>query len=138
VRYKRDIQDMGEASDKLMKLRPVAFRYKADPTGVQEYGLIAEEVAKVYPELVIMGADGKPETVAYHLLPAMLLNEFQKQARADQQRDRELAQKDAQIAALQQEISAMRRTNVAVDARLEALERQARTSRPERVATAML
>src|SRR5208282_1652664 len=81
ARYKRDIRDMGDASDKLMKLRPVTFTYKADSTGTKQYGLIAEEVEKVYPELVIDGADGKPETVAYQVLPAMLLNEVQKQAK---------------------------------------------------------
>jgi endosialidase-like protein len=134
VRYKRDVRNMGDASDKLMKLRPVSFRYKADPKGAQQYGLIAEEVEKVYPELVVKGADGKPETVAYHLLPAMLLNELQKQARADQNRDRELAQKDAQIAALQRQLAAMQQTNVAIDARFDALEQQARASRPERLA----
>ncbi|MGD0291249.1 MAG: tail fiber domain-containing protein [Candidatus Binataceae bacterium] len=48
ARYKRDIRDMGDASDKLMKLRPVTFSYKADSTGIQQYGLIAEEVEKVY------------------------------------------------------------------------------------------
>jgi hypothetical protein len=79
IRYKRDVHDMGDASDRLMKLRPVTFRYKADPT-TQQYGLIAEEVAKVYSELVVDGADGKPQTVAYHLLPAMLLNELKKQS----------------------------------------------------------
>src|SRR5208283_5021269 len=61
ARYKRDIRDMGDASDKLMKLRPVTFTYKADSTGTKQYGLIAEEVEKVYPELVIDDADGKPE-----------------------------------------------------------------------------
>jgi hypothetical protein len=130
---------MGDASDKLMTLRPVAFRYKSDPTGPQQYGLIAEEVAKVYPELVVNGADGKPETVAYHLLPAMLLNEVQKQSR-------ELAQKDLENAALQREVNALKlrvtqidalaKVNAVFAARLDALERQARVSRPERLAAA--
>jgi hypothetical protein len=111
---------MGDASDKLMQLRPVSFRYKADPSNTQQYGLIAEEVEKVYPELVVNGADGNPETVAYHLLPAMLLNEVQK--------------KDKQIAALQQELAAVQKTNATIVARLDALERQARASRPERLA----
>jgi trimeric autotransporter adhesin len=62
----------------------VAFRYKADATGTEQYGLIAEEVEKVYPELVIDNSDGKSETVEYQVLPAMQLNEVQKQARADQ------------------------------------------------------
>ena len=53
ARYKRDIHDMDEASSNLMKLRPVTFRYKDDPQGIKQYGLVAEEVEKLYPELVI-------------------------------------------------------------------------------------
>ncbi len=139
ARYKRDIQDMGDASDKLMKLRPVTFRYKADATGTEQYGLIAEEVAKVYPELVIHGPDGKVETVAYHMLPAMLLNEVQKQARANQRLAHQLAQRDAQIATLQRQVLAMQKKNVEIDtlaARLDALERQARASGRDRLASA--
>lgn len=80
ARYKEDIHDLGEVSNRLLNLRPVAFRYKAD---VQEgerpvqYGLIAEEVAEVFPELVIYNKEGKPETVAYHTLSTLLLNELQ-------------------------------------------------------------
>lgn len=129
ARYKRDIHDMGDTSDKLMKLRPVSFRYKADPSGSEQYGLIAEEVAKVDPNLVVSGPDGKPETVAYHLLPAMLLNELQKQARADRRRDQELAEKDGQITELKRQLA-----NLAT--RLDALEQQAHASRPERFAAA--
>ena len=133
ARYKQDIRDMGNASDKLMKLRPVTFRYKADSTDTEQYGLIAEEVEKVYPELVIEGNDGKPETVAYQVLPAMLLNEVQKQSR-------QLARKDAQIAALQRQLVALQKKNSEIDAlaeRLDALEHQARASRPDRMAAAL-
>ena len=80
ARFKRDIQDMGSRSGGLLKLRPVTFRYKSDPSGALQYGLVAEEVAKVYPELVSYGPDGKPMTVHYLMLSAMLLNELQKQA----------------------------------------------------------
>jgi hypothetical protein len=64
-----------------MKLRPVAFRYKEDidPTNLVNYGLIAEEVADIYPDLVANGPDGKPQAVRYHELNALLLNELQKQ-----------------------------------------------------------
>jgi hypothetical protein len=130
ARYKRDIRDMGDASDKLMKLRPVSFRYKADSTGTEQYGLIAEEVEQVYPELVIEDGDGRPETVAYQVLPAMLLNEVQKQSR-------QLAQKDAQIAAMQRQLVALQKKSSEIDAlaeRLDALERQARASRPDHLA----
>jgi polyhydroxyalkanoate synthesis regulator phasin len=123
---------MGDASDKLMKLRPVTFRYKED-TGTAEYGLIAEEVEKVYPELVIDGIDGQPQTVAYQELPAMLLNEVQKERR-------ELTKKDAEIAAMRRQLVALQKKAREIDAiaeRLDALERQARASRPERVAAAL-
>ncbi|APV50528.1 hypothetical protein BWI17_13005 [Betaproteobacteria bacterium GR16-43] len=81
-RFKDDIADMGEASDALMNLRPVTFHYKADqdPAGrTLQYGLIAEEVEKVYPGLVAHSPDGRVETVMVQFLPAMLLNEVQKQ-----------------------------------------------------------
>jgi Chaperone of endosialidase len=81
-RFKEDIEDMGDASSGLMKLRPVTFRYKKaaeDGSKPLQYGLIAEEVAEVYPDLVAHSADGQIETVRYQLLDSMLLNELQKQ-----------------------------------------------------------
>jgi hypothetical protein len=80
-RYKQEIRDMGEASSALMRLRPVTFRYKQpseDGSRPLEYGLIAEEVADIYPDLVTHTPDGAPETVQYHKINAMLLNEVQK------------------------------------------------------------
>ena len=74
---------MGDASSGLLRLRPVTFRYKkpyADGSKPLDYGLIAEEVGDVYPDLVSRSADGQIETVQYQKLPAMLLNEVQKQA----------------------------------------------------------
>src|SRR5262249_8388946 len=59
ARYKKDVADIRDTSQGLYQLRPVTFRYKQDPQGQRQYGLIAEEVAKVYPELVTKGADGK-------------------------------------------------------------------------------
>jgi hypothetical protein len=81
-RYKEDIQDMGDASRDLMRLRPVTFRYKktlADGSQPMQFGLIAEEVAEVYPDLVARSADGQIETVKHQLLDPMLLNEAQRQ-----------------------------------------------------------
>jgi hypothetical protein len=74
---------MGEASQGVMNLRPVTFRYEAslDPTGSRQYGLIAEEVAEAFPDLVAFDKDGQPETVRYHVLVPMLLNEVQKDRR---------------------------------------------------------
>lgn len=81
-RYKWDIEDMGDASSRILRLRPVTFRYnqqQADGSQPIEFGLIAEEVAEVYPDLVVHGANGQVETVQYWKLDAMLLNELQKQ-----------------------------------------------------------
>ena len=76
---KNDIQDMAGESAKLMQLRPVTFRYKAHgPDGPKQFGLIAEEVDQVMPELVARSKDGAIETVMYHELPAILLNEIQR------------------------------------------------------------
>lgn len=76
-RYKDDIKDMGSDTDRLMKLRPVTFAMKNDASKIKNYGLIAEEVHEVFPELVVY-KDGIPEAVRYHDLAVMLLNEFQK------------------------------------------------------------
>jgi len=133
VRFKRDVHDMGAASERLMKLRPVTFRYKEDPNGTVQYGLVAEEVAQVYPELVAYGDDGRPMSVAYHLLPAMLLNELQKQVRENRR-------KDAQIAVLQKQVEALQKETARIDVlttRLNALEQQARGTGPERLVAAM-
>ena len=82
-RFKHEIADMGAESDLLMKLRPVAFYYKPelDETQTRQYGLVAEEVAQVAPQLVVYDKDGAPQTVRYHFVNAMLLNEVQKQQR---------------------------------------------------------
>jgi hypothetical protein len=99
-RYKEDIQDMGDASSGLMHLRPVTFRYRkpfADGSAPIQYGLIAEEVAEVYPDLVAHSADGQIETVKYQVLDAMLLNEVQRQQRIIEQQRNEIEALKAQL-----------------------------------------
>jgi trimeric autotransporter adhesin len=81
-RYKEDIQPMGSISDRIYALRPVTFRYRQpglDGSKSVQIGLIAEDVVSVLPELVVYNQDGQPESVAYHLLPTLLLNELQKE-----------------------------------------------------------
>ncbi|MGH9778791.1 MAG: tail fiber domain-containing protein, partial [Candidatus Acidiferrales bacterium] len=110
----------------LLRLRPVTFRYRqtmADGSKPLQYGLIAEEVAEVMPELVVYDAEGQPQTVQYHVLPALLLNELQRQhaevetlrAQLDAQKA-ELAVLRAQqdrLAALESELKAALRDTLA-------------------------
>jgi hypothetical protein len=103
IRFKQDVHDMAGVSDKLFQLRPVTYRYKqayADGSKSVEYGLIAEEVAKVYPDLVVKGADGKIQTVQYQKLTPMLLNEVQKE-------HRQLEAQQQTIELLQQRLSGL-------------------------------
>ena len=72
---------MGKASEAILAFKPVSFRYKKelDPQGIPEFGLIAEDVEKVNPDLIIRDREGKPQTVRYEQVNAMLLNEFLKE-----------------------------------------------------------
>ena len=99
-RYKTDIATMLEASSKLAQLRPVTFHYKNDPKDVRQYGLIAEEVVKVYPELVIRDDSGKIQGVHYEELAPILLNEIQKQQRINAAQAAKIEAQAEQIAAL--------------------------------------
>jgi hypothetical protein len=76
ARYKRDIAPLGTHSQGLYQLRPVIFRYTQDAEGARQYGLIAEEVAIVYPELVTRNAHGEVEAIRYQELTPLLLNEL--------------------------------------------------------------
>jgi endosialidase-like protein len=116
-RFKEAIEPMGEASQGLLRLRPVRFRYRdAAPDAPPQYGLIAEEVAEVYPELVHAGPDGRPLTVLYQALPALLLNELQRQERRLVDKDRQLAELTAAVAELAAQIARLNgRERVAVD-----------------------
>ena len=77
--FKKNIQDMDTQSEKLRQLRPVTFEYKNDESNTRQIGLIAEEVAKVFPELVVNDLEGQPYSIRYQILPVLLLQELQKQ-----------------------------------------------------------
>jgi hypothetical protein len=106
-RFKTAITPMGATTGKLDELRPVTFQYKTDPQGARQYGLIAEEVAEVYPELVVRDAKGKIISVRYDELAPMLLNEMKQQnqrLRAEAEQNRQLA---AQVQDLQAAVIAL-------------------------------
>ena len=77
-RVKHSIEDMNDTSSAILNLRPVTFVYNGDTTEKKQYGLIAEEVNEIFPGLVACNKNGEIETVLYHVLPAMLLNEIKK------------------------------------------------------------
>jgi len=110
-RFKSDIHDMRNVSERLMQLRPVTFRYndraEKGPHALQ-YGLIAEEVAKVYPDLVQYDKAGKPFTVYYHLLTPMLLNELQKEHRQNEAQQQEIVAQRQAIAGMKSEFAVLK------------------------------
>jgi hypothetical protein len=77
-RFKKDIGPMGKTSEEIFSLKPVTYPYKDDETSTPQFGLVAEEVAKVNPALITVDKEGKPYSVRYDKVDAMLLNEFLK------------------------------------------------------------
>jgi len=109
-RFKTGISSMGPKSEKLQQLRPVTFHLKTDPQGALQYGLIAEEVAEVYPELVIRDQAGRIDGMRYDELAPMLLNEVQKQQSenaAEHAEIRNLKQQMAELKDLKQQMAVM-------------------------------
>jgi len=102
ARFKDEIKPMDRASEAILALKPVTFRYKKelDPTGIPQFGLVAEEVEKVDPALITRDRDGKPYTVRYEVVNAMLLNEFLKEHKAFVEEHRTVEELKKQVAAL--------------------------------------
>jgi hypothetical protein len=114
-RYKTDIAPLGADTEKLSALRPVRFHLKTEPAGAIQYGLIAEEVDKVYPELVIRDDGGRIQGVRYDELAPMLLSQAQKQ-------QQHAAAQDATIVAQNQRIESLERELAEMHAALAALQ----------------
>ena len=124
-RYKHDIQSMDRASEALYALKPVSFRYnkKYDATQTLAFGLIAEEVAEVYPDLVGRNPEGQPESVRYEQINAMLLNEFLKEHKAFVEEQRKVQRLEAALDSVNQRLKKQ-------EARIEKINAQVETSRP--------
>jgi hypothetical protein len=99
-RYKTEIKPMDKTSESILALKPVSFRYKVHKDTTAQFGLIAEEVAKVNPDLVIYDSDGEPYTVRYDAVNAMLFNEFLKEHHQVQDLKAIVAQQQKQIEGL--------------------------------------
>ena len=98
-RFKEEIKPMDKASEAILSLEPVTFRYKheLDPDGIPQFGLVAEEVEKVNPDLVARDEQGKAYTVRYEAVNAMLLNEFLKEHRKVEEQDRKMQEQEATL-----------------------------------------
>jgi hypothetical protein len=111
-RFKEEIKPMDSVSEAILALNPVTFHYKSDKSNTPQFGLVAEEVEKVNPDLVVRDKEGKPYSVRYDQVNAMLLNEFLKEHRKNEQQE-------ATIARLQKQIEALTAGLEKVSARLE-------------------
>jgi hypothetical protein len=109
ARFKEAIKPMDKASEAILGLKPVTFHYKQelDPEGIPQFGLVAEEVEKVNPDLVARDDHGKPYTVRYEAVNAMLLNEFLKEHRTVEKQQATIAQLKAADAKQEEKISAL-------------------------------
>jgi len=100
ARFKEAIKPMNNVSEAIFSLQPVTFRYKNDPAAVPQFGLVAEEVAKINPDLVARDKEGKPFTVRYEEVNAMLLNEFLKAHRKVESMEKAMAEQQQENAAI--------------------------------------
>jgi hypothetical protein len=103
ARFKDAIKPMDKVSETILALKPVSFRYKheLDPDGIPQFGLVAEQVAKVNPDLVARDEEGKPYTVRYEAVNAMLLNEFLKEHRKVEEQGLQMKEQDRKVKELE-------------------------------------
>jgi hypothetical protein len=104
-RFKKEIKPMEQTSEAILALKPVTFQYKSDTKGTPQFGLIAEEVAEVNPDLVVRDADGEIYTVRYEAVNAMLLNEFLKEHRKVEEQARTVQEQKAAITQLKSTVA---------------------------------
>jgi hypothetical protein len=103
-RFKKEIKPMEKASEAILALKPVTFHYKSDTTSTPQFGLIAEEVAEVNPDLVVRDENGEIYSVRYDAVNAMLLNEFLKEHRRVQKQTQKIQEQETTIAELKKQV----------------------------------
>ena len=119
-RFKKDIHPMGNTSQAIYSLKPVTFRYKADTTNTLLFGLVAEDVMKVSPALTTLDKEGKPITVHYDQINAMLLNEFLKEHRKNEEQEKTIVELKSGMTALAATVKDQAAKIQKVSAQLEA------------------
>jgi hypothetical protein len=132
ARFKDEIKPMDKASEAILDLKPVTFRYKKelDPQGIPRFGLVAEDVAKINSALVTRDRDGKPYSVRYDAINAMLLNEFLKEHRTVQELTSAVAKQDARIALQDQQIKSLTAALKEQATQIQKVSAQLETSKP--------
>src|SRR5439155_7114075 len=107
-RFKDEIKPMDKASEGILALKPVTFRYKKelDPDGISQFGLVAEDVEKVNPDLVVRDDKGEVYTVRYEAVNAMLLNEFLKEHKKVEEQEATITQLKSTVAQQQKDFQA--------------------------------
>jgi uncharacterized coiled-coil protein SlyX len=132
ARFKDEIKAMDKASEAVLALRPVAFRYKKeiDPDRIPQFGLVAEEVEKVNPDLVTRDDQGKVYTVRYEAVNAMLLNEFLKEHRKVEQQEATVTQVKSTAAKQEATIAKQQKQIEALTTGLQKVSAQVEMSRP--------
>jgi hypothetical protein len=131
-RFKDEIKPMNKASEAILALNPVTFRYKheLDPAGIPQFGLVAEEVEKVNPDLVAPDEQGKPYTVRYEAVNAMLLNEFLKEHRQVENQQRKIESLEKAMAEQEKENAAVRAILSEQAAQIQKVSAQLELSKP--------
>ena len=132
ARFKTEIKPMDKASESILVLKPVTFRYKKeiDANRIPQFGLVAEDVEKVNPDLVVNGRDGKPYTVRYEAVNAMLLNEFLKEHHTVQELKSTVAKQEAIIAQQQKGMEAVTARLEEQDSKIQKVSAQLELSKP--------
>jgi len=136
ARYKEAIRAMDKTSETILSLKPVTFHYKKDldPKGIPQFGLVAEEVEKVNPDLVARDEQGKPYTVRYEAVNAMLLNEFLKEHRKVETLEARMVEQDkdyqANASRQQREIDSLKAALKEQAAQIQKVSAQLEASKP--------
>jgi uncharacterized coiled-coil protein SlyX len=133
-RFKKEIKPMDQKSEAILALKPVTFRYKSDNANMPQFGLVAEDVAEVDPDLVVRDDTGKIYTVRYEAVNAMLLNEFLKEHHRVEEQDRNVRAQEKTIAQLKATIARQQRQIEAVTAGLQQVSEQLLTVTQPQVA----
>jgi hypothetical protein len=129
-RFKKEIKAMDQTSQAILGLKPVTFQYKSDPSGTAQFGLIAEEVAQVNPDLVVRDAQGEIYSVRYESVNAMLLNEFLKEHRKVEEQERKLSEQDRKVHDQETAVAKQQKQIEALTAGLQRVSAQVEMSSP--------